>query len=121
MERDSGGAGYRHLRLQGLLKDELASLFRDDITDPALFGLHVRAVVLSVDYRNARVHFTLPPALEGSGRAPMAALARATPFLRARLADALDLKQVPQLRFVCDGFAAADDDAAAAEEDPWRS
>jgi ribosome-binding factor A len=44
--------------------------------------------------------------------APVAqqALARATPFLRARLAEAVEMKRVPDLRFVFDGIEPSGDD-----------
>ena len=38
----------------------------------------------------------------------MRAFERATPFLRAQLADAIDLKRVPDLRFVFDGMVLPD-------------
>ena len=75
--------------------DELRGLFRDDVEDPALYGVQIAAVVLSVDYRHLRVHYTHAGAVDR-------ALERVTPFLRARLADAVDLKRVPELRFVRD-------------------
>jgi len=110
---ENEGAGYRHARLQGLILEELRALLRDDVTDPALTEVRITAVVLSVDYRHARVHFALRGAAHGvdqeRGRVERA-LGRATPFFRARLAEAIDLKRVPDLRFVFDGVAAPDDD-----------
>jgi ribosome-binding factor A len=44
------------------------------------------------------------------------ALAHATPFLRARLAEAIELKRVPDLRFVFDGVALVDDQEAPCSE-----
>ena len=107
MRREEDDAGHRHVRLQGLILEELRALLRDDVSDPALVGVRVTAVVLSVDYRHARVHFaTLGSEAELSrarARCELA-LGRATPFLRARLAEAIDLKRVPDLRFVFDGI-----------------
>src|ERR1700679_793888 len=98
MRREEDDAGYRHLRLQGLILEELRALLRDDVSDPLLAAVRVAAVVLSVDYRHARVHFATvvsddqeSPALARLERA----LGRATPFLRARLADAIDMKRIP--------------------------
>jgi ribosome-binding factor A len=104
------GAGHRHARLQGLILEELRALLRDDVSDPALVLVTLNAVVLSVDYRHARVHFALRR--EGGGAARAAAeraFLRAAPFLRARLADAIDVKRVPDLRFVFDAVAAGDE------------
>lgn len=106
MRRDEESAGHRHARLQGLILDELRALLRDDVADPALAGVRIASVVLSVDYRHARVHFLTGETSRESERA----LTRATPFLRARLAEAIEMKRVPDLRFVCDGVASLDDD-----------
>ena len=109
MRRDDEGAGHRHLRVQGLVLEELRALLRDDVTDPALSDVRVVAVVLSVDYRHARVHFVLSGAVSATFRSVERALERATPFLRARLADAIEMKRVPELRFVFDGVASPED------------
>src|SRR3954470_16573766 len=95
------GAGHRHARLEGLVLEELRALLRDDVSDPALIGVVITAIVLSVDYRHARVHFALRDATHDESRERARverALCRATPFLRARLADAIDLKRIPDLR-----------------------
>ncbi len=97
-ERD--GTTTRHARLELLLREELHGLFRDDVEDPTLFGVEVAAVVLSVDYRHLRVHYIFRG--DASARAVSAALARVTPFLRARIGDAVDLKRIPELDFVRD-------------------
>jgi ribosome-binding factor A len=75
-------AGHRHARLQQILLDELGALVRDELSDPKLDGV----MVTSVDERER---------LER-------AIARAAPFLRASLADSVDLKQVPALNFMWD-------------------
>lgn len=102
-------SGVRILRLQELIREELSGLLRDDVEDPAVSGVVVAAVVLSADYRHARVHYALRNAgddVAGRRAEVDRALARATPFLRARLADAIDLKRVPDLRFVFDAATA---------------
>lgn len=105
---DDGGAqaaGHRHARLQQILLEELGTLVRDELSDPKLDGVMVTSVELSVDYRNARVRFwaarATPPSREERERLERA-IARAAPFLRARMADAVDLKQVPALNFMWD-------------------
>ena len=113
MRREEESAGYRHARLQGLIFEELRALLRDDVSDPALVSVRITAVELSVDYRHARVHFaTLGTESEAIREKSSSerALIRATAFLRARLADAIDLKRVPDLRFVFDGVVLFDDE-----------
>jgi ribosome-binding factor A len=112
MKQDREGAGHRHERLQRLILEELRALLREDVTDPALVDARIMSLVLSVDYRHARVHF----ALRGDGSANVdgrrarveRAFERATPFLRAQLADAIEIKRVPDLRFVFDGIVLPD-------------
>ena len=101
-------AGYRHERLTRILREEIAAVVRDEIADPRLDGVAITLVELSVDYKNARVGFVGPggaATLRADRERLERALARATPFLRRRLADALDLKAVPALRFVWDVYA----------------
>ncbi|MET0596118.1 MAG: ribosome-binding factor A [Polyangiaceae bacterium] len=113
MKQDREGAGYRHGRLERLILDELRALLREDVSDPALVDARITSLVLSVDYRHARVHF----ALRGGGSPDIAlerarverAFERATPFLRAQLADAIEIKRVPDLRFVFDGVVIPED------------
>lgn len=109
VKRGTEHGGYRHERLQGLVLEELRALLRDDVSDPALAGVRVVAVVLSPDYRNARVHFTARGEAPSDGARAERGLLRATPFLRARLTDAIDLKRVPELRFVLDGVLVGED------------
>jgi ribosome-binding factor A len=100
------GAGHRHARLQDLVRKELEGLLRDELEDPRLEQVSVVGVVLSVDYRHARVHYTIARTAAGSmidPRAVAIALDRASAFLRARLAEAVEMKRVPELRFVFDG------------------
>ena len=114
MKQDREGAGYRHGRLERLILEELRALLREDVSDPALVDARITSLVLSVDYRHARVHF----ALRGGGDSVNGdrvrshverAFERATPFLRAQLADMIDMKRVPDLRFVFDGVVLPDD------------
>jgi len=96
-DRDSG-AGMRHLRVEQSIQEELSSILRDDVEDPELEGVRIVRVVLSPDYRGAKVHFAVP---RGRPRSAVErAFARGTPFLRGRLAEAIELKRTPDLRFV---------------------
>jgi ribosome-binding factor A len=113
MRRDEEGAGHRHLRVQSLVLEELRALLRDDVSDPDVGDVHVVAVALSVDYRHARVHFVLSGTSGVEPRPTFRALERATPFLRARLAEAIEMKRVPDLRFVFDGIESAGNDEGA--------
>ena len=108
MRRDDDSArGHRIVRLRDLILEELRSLLRDDMDDPALDGVAIVELVLSVDARHARVHWALGlGSSAAAAREAERALVRATPFLRARLAEAIEMKRVPELRFVHDGEGA---------------
>lgn len=107
MKRDNEGAGYRHARLQDLLFEELRSLFTDDLSDPDLEGVVLVALALSVDYKHARVHYALLGGFDERTHVAGVerALRRATPWLRRQIAEAIDLKLTPDLRFVREPIA----------------
>jgi ribosome-binding factor A len=111
--REESSSGYRHARLEQLLLEELRALVRDEATDPALEPVRLLGLKLSVDYRHAKIHFTVLKR-EGAPVDPRGdaerALARATPFLRARLVDAIELKRLPDLRFVFSTSSSAVDE-----------
>ncbi len=101
MKHEKAGAGHRHQRLESSILEELGAILRDDVSDPELEGVELRAIVLSPDSRNAKVHFVVP---RGRPRSAVErAFARATGFMRGRLVDAIELKRTPDLKFVYDG------------------
>jgi len=107
LRREHERAGYRHARLQEILLEEVRAWLRDEASDPALGGVRIAWLSLSVDYRQARIHYGVQ-----GGDAPWrrkeveTALARASRRLRHQLAADLDLKRTPELRFIFDGFVA---------------
>lgn len=102
MKHDKGGpsaaGAHRHQRVEASILEELRSILRDDITDPELEGVQLTAIVLAPDSKLAKIHFAVP---RGRPRTAVErAFARATGFLRARLAEGVELKRTPDLRFV---------------------
>jgi ribosome-binding factor A len=95
--RFSQDDGYRRLRLEHIILEELNSLLRDEVEDPSLEGVHVVSVELSPDYRLAKASYQIEPGY--SLERVQVALERSTSFLRGQLGDALDAKFVPSLRF----------------------
>ena len=93
---------HRKDRLERLLGEEIEGLLRDEAADPRLEGVRVVSVTLSVDGRHARIGYVVEASLEDEGQVRTSsreALARASGFLRARLASSLDSKRVPNLSF----------------------
>jgi ribosome-binding factor A len=94
----SAAGAHRHQRLETSILEELRSILRDDITDPELEGVRLVAIVLAADSKLARVHFAVP---RGRPRTAVErSFTRAVGFLRARLAEGVELKRTPDLRFI---------------------
>jgi ribosome-binding factor A len=99
----------RHLRVQSSLFQEVSLLFRGGLSDPRLEGVSLSSFELSPDGRTARIGYTLSPEAAASGtRAVQESLERASGYIRSQLASHLDLKRVPQLRFIYIGVAERD-------------
>lgn len=101
-EADGDAVGHRPHRLENILLEQLQSLLRDEASDPALGGLVLVSLRLSVDGGHARVAYAVEAPLSDATRVERSsrdALGRATGFLRARLAELLDLKRLPTLTF----------------------
>ncbi|MEJ2257712.1 MAG: 30S ribosome-binding factor RbfA [Woeseiaceae bacterium] len=95
----------RHQRLGNQVLRSLNELLRFETKDPRLEGVSLTAVDLSRDLSVARVYFSL---LDPNGDpAPVqAGLEKAAGFLRAKLARAIKIRHVPELRFEHDDSAA---------------
>ena len=91
--REEGG-GFRAIRLQELIRDELNALLRNEIRDPRLAGVVVTMVELAGDGACARIWFTAETEAD-----EIDALEGAAGFLRCDLAESLGLKRTPELRF----------------------
>lgn len=99
---------HRQVRLEHILHEELQALLTDEAREPSLGGLVVLAVHLSPDGGHARVAYAVSGALgqeQEVSKASRAGLERATGFLRARLAQQLELKKLPRLSFTFVGIA----------------
>jgi ribosome-binding factor A len=101
----------RPARVAQLLQAELGRLLLREVRDPRLEGVIVTDVRITPDLKLARVwvrHLAVAPDEAGILRG----LARATPFLRAKLGAHLELRWVPELRFEYDRLV---DEAARIE------
>lgn len=114
---DEGAAapGHRGPRLEQIILEELGGLLRDEMNDPRLDDVRFTRVELSGDYASARVWFGVRGGADRRRRLSVAAaLDHASRWLRTRLAEALDIKRAPSLRFVFD-------EASGVEEDPCNA
>ena len=94
----------RHQRLGNEVLRTLSELLRFETKDPRLRGVSLTSVDLSRDLSVAQVYFSLlnpddspDPVLEG--------LERASGFLRGKLGKAINVRHVPELRFIHDDSA----------------
>jgi ribosome-binding factor A len=103
------GPSQRQLRAGELVRHALVEILRhEELDDPALAGASVTVteVRLSPDFRHAVVFVEpLGAGLEknaAKAEQATAALNRAAKFLRGRLSRAIDLRTIPDLKFVRD-------------------
>ncbi|WP_242344184.1 ribosome-binding factor A [Anaeromyxobacter terrae] len=118
---DADATGHRQERLERILHDEIQTLIRDEAADPALEGVRLVSVHLSVDGGHARIGYVVEAPLSAERQvetASLAGLGRAAGFLRARLASLLDLKRLPKLSFTFVGVQ--DPGASSSGGAPWH-
>jgi ribosome-binding factor A len=91
------------------IRDVLARLLREEVTDPRIGIVTLTRVDVAPDFSNARVYWsalTRRPSAPDEGVAPepatVAGLASAAGFLRRGLARELSLRRTPELHFVHD-------------------
>lgn len=89
-------------RLGTLLREELSDLLRREMQDPRLAQLiTITRVDVSSDLQYARVHVSVMGSAEEKD-ATLAALRKASAFLRHHLSQRLTIKKVPLLQFRLD-------------------
>jgi ribosome-binding factor A len=96
--------GLRQTRLADEIRDVIAAAFSGgNMRDPRLEGITVTAVKLTADLQLASVYFRI----YGDDPIKAAELARdglksAVGYLRRKVAEAVDIRRVPNLRFFYD-------------------
>ena len=91
----------RASRVAELVHVELSRLLREEVRDPRVTATSVTDVRLSDDLRHAKV-YVLPLGGQGDAEEHLEALDRTRGFLRSRLAQKLQLRYTPELRFYRD-------------------
>ena len=99
-------SGNRLVRLEHLFFEEIDRLFRLEISDKRLQLVSIVSLQLSPDLRNAKVSYAIAPShFVPAIKDIETGLAKAMPFLRARIAEALSLKRIPTIHFHRDRLA----------------
>lgn len=88
----------RATRIADRIREELSEMLIQDISDPRLTGISVTDVTVDRELAYAEIFVS---AVEGSSRSGevLAGLEHAQGFLRRELAQRVDLRQFPRLRF----------------------
>ena len=91
-------SGSRAERIADRIKDEVSQVLSFEVKDPAIGLLTVTHVRMTSDMGLAHVYYTLIGD-EIERRKTARALDRATAFVRRRLAESLDMRRAPEVRF----------------------
>lgn len=92
--------GTRMERVAERVRIELSTLLIRAVRDPAVSAVTITHVAMTADLQLARIYYTV---LDGSDRRETArGLRRAKTYLRRAIGQRLQLRQVPELRFVFD-------------------
>lgn len=91
----------RRQKIAERIKEILSEIFIFELTDPRLTGIFVTDVTVDRELAYAKIYVS---AAEGSSRKTevLQGLDHASGFLRRRLAQEIDLRSFPQLRFKWD-------------------
>jgi ribosome-binding factor A len=96
----------RSQRVAGRIQAELMELIvRGSLRDPGVADAYFTRVALTDDLRQARVYFRLtrPSVSDKDREHALAALERASGFIRRELSPRLQLQFMPELKFFWDG------------------
>ena len=92
---------YRAERVSERIRQDISLIFAREVSDPRLENLNVTRVQVTGDLRLAKI-FVAPRGDDAATREMMDALARAAGYFRRRLAENLDLRFAPEIRFYVD-------------------
>lgn len=111
----------RQLRVADAIREELSELVVYELADPQIALLGITGVHLSPDGKKADVLVRI----EGGDKrrdTTLAALAKASGFLRHQLASRLSLRHAPDLRFVSDTGTASNErmESLLKKAQTWR-
>ena len=92
------GSGSRADRIADQIKDQVSQLLSFEVKDPAVGLLTVTHVKMTSDMGMAHVYYTLVGD-DVERRKTARALDRATAFVRRRLAEDMNMRRAPEVRF----------------------
>jgi ribosome-binding factor A len=94
-------SGHRQERVGERIREEITLMLGREVQDPRLANINVTRVEVSGDKRLAKI-FVSARESENESREMMDALARAARYFRRRLAENMDMRLTPEIRFQLD-------------------
>lgn len=91
----------RDERVAELIKEEISDIIREEVSDPRVGFVSITRVDVSPDLENARVFVSILGS-EDEKKECMQGLASATGFIRGKLGQMLEMRVVPEIKFVRD-------------------
>jgi ribosome-binding factor A len=88
-------------KVSGALKKEIGSIIQTELKDPRLGFVTVMRVELSDDMRYGRVFFSVLGSADAQKKS-VEALESAAGFIRKLVAERIELRYVPELRYILD-------------------
>lgn len=88
-------------RVSGLIQEVLSDILKKDIADPRLRMATITGVKMSADLKLASIYYTTSGDKESINAAAQA-FTRAHGYIKKKLAQQLELRYMPQLRFFYD-------------------
>lgn len=93
---------YRAERISRQIHHQVSIMLEGEMNDPRLLGALVTHVEMSGDLRHAKIFVAPNQAGAEATREMMAGLEHATGYVRRQIAENLDLRFAPEIRFVID-------------------
>ena len=91
---------FRLERIQSLILEELNVFITREASDPRLEGIQFTQALVNADYSLARIRYTV--SIKSQQKDAQVALDNAKGFLRSHLAEIMNTRTVPDLRFEFD-------------------
>lgn len=88
-------------RFAKLIKEEISDIIREEVSDPRIGFVSITEVSVSPDLKDAKIYVSILGNDDQKERA-MAGLSAAAGFIRGKLADMLETRSTPLIRFIRD-------------------
>ena len=91
-------------RVNSELKRQISKVIAEDIKDPRMGGalVGVTKVYVTPDLKYAKVYLSIYAASDEEKKAAFDTVCRSSAFIRARLKDEVNIRLLPELRFLLD-------------------